>query len=620
MGWPLIKIEVGGWLPPKSLHVGDDFLLRLHVQDVRETAAGIFQAFFDVSYDAELLLFSVPFHADSPGTLTLDGDVADRITIFFDTVSAVARSDIEFVNTSIEIVSAVSTVDVAVFPSSVPEDGAANLVYTFTRAGDTSDPLTVNFDVSGSAAHTTDYSLPVLPDSVVEGDESLEVVLSNPSAPLTLGAPTGHQVTITDDDTATIAFESADSTAIEASGGHTVGLVLNVDNGGTLGVDVTVNVLDLVGSAQTPADYTLNTTSVTFEAGSEDGDTRTADLTIAVDEVEEEDETVNLGLEIAEDGTGGQVGTGTPSSHVVTITEDPFTASISGVVWVDANGNGQLDQGEPGLPGVKITVSGEDLQGQVVRVVTWTDDEGAYRCDNLPGGTYDVTESQPSAFYDGAESLGTAGGTPNGQAEEDRFTNLVLAPAQEAADYNFGEWGLKAGYISNRMFLASSNATGEMLREMVARGADQQGNANEAEAIRQDKLVEVRQIGREVTVTGSEAEDEFRFIPARSDRAADDSQHVVEANGITWTLNAAEVDRVMLDGSGGNDEVELHDSHADDSLEAVGDIATLTYDDLRLSALAFELVRAVSESGGEDTASDEATDLVLVLQGQWDEL
>ena len=42
-------------------------------------------------------------------------------------------------------------VSVAVSPSSVLEDGATNMVYTFTRIGITSGPLTVNFSVGGTA-------------------------------------------------------------------------------------------------------------------------------------------------------------------------------------------------------------------------------------------------------------------------------------------------------------------------------------------------------------------------------------------------------------------------------------------------------------------------------------
>ncbi len=40
-------------------------------------------------------------------------------------------------------------VSVAVSPASVLEDGATNLVYTFTRVGVTSTPLTVNFSMVG---------------------------------------------------------------------------------------------------------------------------------------------------------------------------------------------------------------------------------------------------------------------------------------------------------------------------------------------------------------------------------------------------------------------------------------------------------------------------------------
>ena len=49
-------------------------------------------------------------------------------------------------------------VSVAVSPASVLEDGAPNLVYTFTRIGVTSTPLTVNFSVGGTADFSTDYT------------------------------------------------------------------------------------------------------------------------------------------------------------------------------------------------------------------------------------------------------------------------------------------------------------------------------------------------------------------------------------------------------------------------------------------------------------------------------
>ncbi|MFN9403099.1 MAG: hypothetical protein ACK57T_25695, partial [Dolichospermum sp.] len=43
------------------------------------------------------------------------------------------------------------TITLAVNPTSISEDGATNLVYTFTRTADNSNPLTVNYTVGGTA-------------------------------------------------------------------------------------------------------------------------------------------------------------------------------------------------------------------------------------------------------------------------------------------------------------------------------------------------------------------------------------------------------------------------------------------------------------------------------------
>ncbi len=51
-----------------------------------------------------------------------------------------------------------ATVSVAVSPASVTEDGAGNLVYTFTRSGATAGPLDVSFSVAGTALFETDYT------------------------------------------------------------------------------------------------------------------------------------------------------------------------------------------------------------------------------------------------------------------------------------------------------------------------------------------------------------------------------------------------------------------------------------------------------------------------------
>jgi len=59
------------------------------------------------------------------------------------------------------------SVTLAVSPSSVTEDGTTNLIYTFTRTGVTTNSLTVNYTVGGTATNGTDYTS--IPTSVTFG-------------------------------------------------------------------------------------------------------------------------------------------------------------------------------------------------------------------------------------------------------------------------------------------------------------------------------------------------------------------------------------------------------------------------------------------------------------------
>lgn len=66
----------------------------------------------------------------------------------------------------------------------------------------------------------------------------------------------------------------------------------------------------------------------------------------------------------------------------------PESVSVGDFVWEDANGNGIQDLGEPGIPGVTVTVTGPGgpvtgIDGNPVGPAT-TDASGAYRFDGLP--------------------------------------------------------------------------------------------------------------------------------------------------------------------------------------------------------------------------------------------
>jgi hypothetical protein len=131
-------------------------------------------------------------------------------------------------------------VSVAVSPASVTEDGATNLVYTFTRVGVTTNALTVNFSValggsnavfpvdyteSGAAtfappvgtvtftagSSTATVTVDPTPDSLVEPDETVIFTLTS-GAGYNVGSPSSATGTITNDDadvTVTVAPSSA---------------------------------------------------------------------------------------------------------------------------------------------------------------------------------------------------------------------------------------------------------------------------------------------------------------------------------------------------------------------------------------------------------------------------
>ncbi len=109
-------------------------------------------------------------------------------------------------------------ISLSVSPSSVQEDGTANLVFTFTRTGSTTSSLTVNYTVGGTATLGTDYTgipsagttktvtIPVgsLSTTVVVDPVADTVVESNETVILTLASGSGYTITTTSPVTGTI--------------------------------------------------------------------------------------------------------------------------------------------------------------------------------------------------------------------------------------------------------------------------------------------------------------------------------------------------------------------------------------------------------------------------------
>lgn len=109
-------------------------------------------------------------------------------------------------------------------------------------------------------------------------------------------------------------------------------------------------------------------------------------------------------------------------------------SSLSGFVYEDGNNDGVKDPGEAGIAGVALTLTGTTDKGAITRTTT-TAADGSYIFDNLPPGTYVITETQPSGYADGKDTIGTPGGTVG----NDTFTNIVLAENTNGTNNNFGE-------------------------------------------------------------------------------------------------------------------------------------------------------------------------------------
>ena len=87
---------------------------------------------------------NVEFASDSNGKYYLVSDLRAGLKIPYATISSA-------------IITLLPAIAFDVSPASVAEDGASNLLYTFTRTGDSTNALTVNYGITGTA-DSTDYT------------------------------------------------------------------------------------------------------------------------------------------------------------------------------------------------------------------------------------------------------------------------------------------------------------------------------------------------------------------------------------------------------------------------------------------------------------------------------
>ncbi|MGI9528917.1 MAG: SdrD B-like domain-containing protein, partial [Acidimicrobiia bacterium] len=119
-----------------------------------------------------------------------------------------------------------------------------------------------------------------------------------------------------------------------------------------------------------------------------------------------------------------------------------FTGSgtIGDTIWWDLDGNSIEDSGEPGFPGVDVTLTWDGLDGIAGNAddqvyTTTTDASGSYLFENLPPGAYEVVVDEsdlPAGVFATAD--------PDGGS--DGISSLTLGDGEANLDQDFGYRGV----------------------------------------------------------------------------------------------------------------------------------------------------------------------------------
>ncbi|MFG0289369.1 MAG: beta strand repeat-containing protein [Rhodopirellula sp. JB044] len=349
---------------------------------------------------------------------------------------------------------------------SAPVQGGLGIRYatadgTATASSDY-DSVTGTITFAGDSNASQNIAVHLRGDSIIENDETFEVALLDlinvePSIASSISfANESLTTTIADDDTATVEFATDTSIVAETNGNHMVTLALNTTGGAILTEPLEVDVIVRQSSTAGSEDFILNTTRVAFPVGSSNGSSQTISLSIADDGQLEPTESIVLGLQPVATNPGEIV---TDSSHIVSVTDDPSDAVLSGSVWADTNANGQRESHEMPIAGVTIRLTGVDNQGRSVQRTALTNTQGHYEFRDLAGGTYQITQDQPEQFIDAVSTRGTITtqqGTvaSNAVTDTNSISQIVLPASGLGSEFDFTERGYYASAIPSFSFQA----------------------------------------------------------------------------------------------------------------------------------------------------------------------
>ena len=287
---------------------------------------------------------------------------ADTATVAFQSASSATGEDAGAKNVVLVLTTTPGNTleDAATFSISATNGSAENTDYDSGAF-----PKTVTFNAGSGNAATSNVSITPASDTLVDGDETVTLTATLNSGVATVGSQKTHVVTITDADSATVAFQSASSSVGEDSGAHSVTIVLTTAAGNTLENDAVLSITATNGTAEN-ADYDNGAfpKTITFSSGSGNAATHAVDITPSSDTLVEGNETVTLTNTVS----SGVATVGTQATHVVTIT-DADTATIA---FQSATSTAGEDSGAHSVTLVLSTAAGNTLENNAVFSITAT--------------------------------------------------------------------------------------------------------------------------------------------------------------------------------------------------------------------------------------------------------
>ena len=192
-----------------------------------------------------------------------------------------------------------------------------------------------------------------------------------------------------------------------------------------------------------PGEYTITQTQPNFAApsGRDYADGTDVDGSLANGDVTSNDVNSSINAVAGDSGTDYNFG-------------EVVESVISGYVYHDADNDGSRS-GDAGIELAVVTLTGTDDLGNAINRFVSTDSNGYYEFANLrpagPGG-YTLTQTQPTGYLDGIDTIGTPGGN---SSVNDIFSSINLASDTNGTENNFGE--LLPAAISGTVFNDHNN-------------------------------------------------------------------------------------------------------------------------------------------------------------------